>query len=199
MADHFLPSYIALYRLNRTLVSWSKNVVNQVTSSVSSNFISNVICKIMLSCNHLIFFLLSKFILSVSYKCLQQRAGYHLVKETLACWLFLTSGIAMCWAIWISKKDIVFDKGIVPSCLRVLFWGTHWIQFWSLLHKERDRLSFKASCKLHESATMEVFAAHGWSFRNRIAFWFALLVKIESFFYLRTISLFFLPFVGLKV
>jgi hypothetical protein len=67
-------------------------------------------------------------------------------------------------------EKIFFDKGIVSSYLQVLFRGTHWIRFWSLLHKEQDRLSFKAGCRLLESAAMEVFAAHGWCFRNRIAF-----------------------------
>jgi hypothetical protein len=82
----------------------------------------------------------------------------------------LAGAIAMCWAIWISRNDIVFDKGIVPSYLQVLFRGTHWIRFWSLLHKEQDRPSFKEGCRLLEFIAMEVFAAHGWSFRNRIAF-----------------------------
>jgi hypothetical protein len=29
--------------------------------------------------------------------------------------------------IWISKNDIVFDKGIMPSYLQVLFRRMHWI------------------------------------------------------------------------
>jgi hypothetical protein len=33
----------------------------------------------------------------------------------------LAGAIAMCLAIWISRNDVVFDKSIVPSYLKVLF------------------------------------------------------------------------------
>jgi hypothetical protein len=37
-------------------------------------------------------------------------------------------------------------------------------------YEEEDRLSFKVGCRLLESAAMEIFAAHRWSFRNIIVF-----------------------------
>nr|TKW34566.1 hypothetical protein SEVIR_2G314250v2 [Setaria viridis] len=73
----------------------------------------------------------------------------------------LAGAIAMRWAIWISINDVVFDKGIVPSYLQVVFRGTHWTRFWSLLQKEEDRPVVKAGCRLFESAAIEVFATHG--------------------------------------
>ncbi|CAN6182020.1 unnamed protein product [Urochloa humidicola] len=82
----------------------------------------------------------------------------------------LAGASAMCWAIWISRNDVVFDKGLVPSYLQVLFRGTYWTRFWSLLQKVDDRPAASMGCRMLESAAMEVFAAHGWRFRNRITF-----------------------------
>ena len=80
----------------------------------------------------------------------------------------LAGASAMCWAVWLYRNEMVFDKAPVPSYLQVLFKGTHWIQFWSVLQKEDDRPALTMGCRMLESAAMEIFAAHGWSFRNRI-------------------------------
>jgi hypothetical protein len=45
----------------------------------------------------------------------------------------LVAAIAICWAIWLTRNDIIFDKATTPSYLQVIFKGTYWIRFWSLL------------------------------------------------------------------
>lgn len=80
----------------------------------------------------------------------------------------LSGAAALCWAMWLNRNDMVFDNAKSNSFLQVIFRATHWIRWWSLLHKEEDRASFKTGCKLLETVIMEVFAKFGWKFRNRI-------------------------------
>jgi hypothetical protein len=82
----------------------------------------------------------------------------------------LVGASAICWAIWLTRNDIVFDKVLVPSSLQVLFRGTYWTRFWSMLQKEEDQPLMKMGCNTIEAVAMEVFARHGWLFINRLAF-----------------------------
>jgi hypothetical protein len=82
----------------------------------------------------------------------------------------LVGASAICWAIWLTRNDIVFDKAAAPSYLQVIFRGTYWIRSWSLLQKEEDRQFMKMGCSTFETTALEVFARHGWRFSNRIAF-----------------------------
>jgi hypothetical protein len=34
-----------------------------------------------------------------------------------------------CWAMWLSRNEIVFDKVPIKSLLQVLYRGTHWLHF----------------------------------------------------------------------
>jgi hypothetical protein len=82
----------------------------------------------------------------------------------------LVGASAFCWMIWLTRNDIVFDKVVAPSYLQAIFRGTYWTRFWSLLQKEEDRHLVKMGCRTIETVAMELFARHGWSFRNRLAF-----------------------------
>ena len=81
----------------------------------------------------------------------------------------LVGASAICWAIWLTWNDIVFDKALAPSYLQVILKGTYWTRYWSLLQKEEDRHMMKMGCRTIETAAMEVFARHGWRFSNRLA------------------------------
>jgi len=81
----------------------------------------------------------------------------------------LVGASAICWAIWLTWNDIIFDKAAAPSYLQVVFRGTYWTRSWSLLQKEEDRQIMKMGCRNIETTAMEVFARHGWRFNNRIA------------------------------
>ena len=57
---------------------------------------------------------------------------------------------AVCWAIWLSRNDMVFDKTPSKSYMQVLFRATHWFRFWAKLQKceEDEELIVKACCTL---------------------------------------------------
>ena len=79
----------------------------------------------------------------------------------------LVGASAICWVLWLTRNDIVFDKAIALSYLQVIFKATYWIRFWSLLQKEEDRHSVKMGHRTIQTAAMTVFATHGWRFSNR--------------------------------
>ena len=37
----------------------------------------------------------------------------------------LTRASTLCWAIWLSRNDIVFDRSPSKTYMQVLYWGTH--------------------------------------------------------------------------
>nr|ACG40293.1 hypothetical protein [Zea mays] len=57
----------------------------------------------------------------------------------------------------------------VASSLPVLFRGTYWCRFWGLLQRREEHIvRIKVACRTLEVSMMQIFAKHGWSFRNRI-------------------------------
>jgi len=65
--------------------------------------------------------------------------------------LLLTGAVAICWAIWITRNDVVFDKGHPKTFLQVFFRGTHWLRFWALLQRsDDDKEQIRDACKLLE-------------------------------------------------
>jgi hypothetical protein len=79
----------------------------------------------------------------------------------------LVGASAICWVLWLTRNEVVFDKTTTPSYLQVIFKGTYWTRFWTLLQKE-DRQFIKEGCRTIETAAMEMFVRHGWRFSNRI-------------------------------
>jgi hypothetical protein len=41
----------------------------------------------------------------------------------------LVEASALCWAIWLSRNDIIFDKAPMKSFMQVLCRGTHWFRY----------------------------------------------------------------------
>jgi hypothetical protein len=50
---------------------------------------------------------------------------------------------ALCWAIWLSRNDVVFKRTKPNSFVQVISRGTHWTRCWSLLSKEEERMALK--------------------------------------------------------
>jgi hypothetical protein len=75
---------------------------------------------------------------------------------------------AFCWAIWISRNDIVFHKSHSLSILQVMFRGTHWIRSWVILSKEEGRIVLREGCRWVEIVAMEIFHKSGWNALRRI-------------------------------
>jgi hypothetical protein len=80
----------------------------------------------------------------------------------------LLGAAALCWAIWLNRNDMVFNKANSNTFVQVIFRATYWIRQWSMLHREEDRPLFKMGCGSWESLILAVFAKFGWRTRNRI-------------------------------
>ena len=52
--------------------------------------------------------------------------------------LLLTAASALCWTIWITRNEVVFDKCRPKTFLQVLFRGTHWLRQWARLQRHDD-------------------------------------------------------------
>jgi hypothetical protein len=81
----------------------------------------------------------------------------------------LTGAAALCWAMWTSRNDIVFDNAPTKTCMQVLYRGTHWLRYWAQLQRrEEESTTLKDACRSLESMVMSIFVFHGWRFWNRI-------------------------------
>ena len=80
----------------------------------------------------------------------------------------LTGESALCWAIWLSRNDMIFDRSLTKTYMQVLFQGTHWLRFWAQLQRcEEDKEMIQIACQTVEGLVMQVFTSHGWRFTNR--------------------------------
>ena len=85
-----------------------------------------------------------------------------------ACVADLFGSWRSCWAICISRNDVIFNNSITSFPLHVIFRGTFWIRCRSILSKEEERAILKESSKQLEITAMEILNKFGWKFRNRI-------------------------------
>jgi len=53
--------------------------------------------------------------------------------------LLLTAASALCWTIWLTRNEVVFDKSRPKTFLQVLFHGTHWLRQWASLQRRDDQ------------------------------------------------------------
>ena len=83
--------------------------------------------------------------------------------------LIITGVSALCWAIWISRNDLVFNRAQMFTYLQVLFRGTHWLRLWAQLQRSDDSADLlRRACRHLETMAMHFFAYRGWRFSNRI-------------------------------
>lgn len=80
----------------------------------------------------------------------------------------LIGAAAVCWAIWLSRNEMVFKRSSSYNSLQVLFRVAYWIRIWSKMSKEEDGEVLRKGCHQLEVTTMEVFYRFGWKSRNRI-------------------------------
>uniref|UniRef100_A0A0A8YZS0 Uncharacterized protein n=1 Tax=Arundo donax TaxID=35708 RepID=A0A0A8YZS0_ARUDO len=73
----------------------------------------------------------------------------------------LVGASALCWALWTSRNNVIFDKAPQHTPMQILFKGTYWFCFWSLLKKKERRLLINVVCQCLETSVMEIFAKHG--------------------------------------
>ena len=80
----------------------------------------------------------------------------------------LIGAAALCWALWLSKTDVVFQRSVPNSFALVIFRGTFWIRSWLILFKKEERNSLKKECQSLEIIVMEVLNKAGWNLPRRI-------------------------------
>ena len=60
--------------------------------------------------------------------------------------LILVGCAALCWAIWRSRNDIIFDNVRYNSFLQAIFRGAYWLHFWAQLqHDDKPKEVFKTT------------------------------------------------------
>jgi hypothetical protein len=80
----------------------------------------------------------------------------------------LLGAAVLCWAIWLNRNDMVFNKAKANTSMQVIFRAMYWIRQWSMLHKEEEHHLFKEGCRRWETLIMSIFAKFGWNFTNHI-------------------------------
>jgi hypothetical protein len=89
--------------------------------------------------------------------------GEKLKRQTLA------GASAFCWAIWLNRNEVVFDKSPTQSLLQVLFQGTHWLQFLTPIERhDQDKEALRLACQKMETIVMKIFTNYEWRFSNKI-------------------------------
>ena len=82
---------------------------------------------------------------------------------------FLIGVATLCWAIWLSRNDVVFNRKPSNSYLQVIFRGRYWTRLWSQLSKEEND-HIKRNCQFIEGLMLELFARGGWNFKYRVTY-----------------------------
>jgi len=75
---------------------------------------------------------------------------------------------AMCWALWLNRNDMIFQKATANSFLQVIFRGAYWIRQWSQLSKEEEKGALMEGCQRLEVGALHLFSGHAWKNRRRI-------------------------------
>jgi len=70
----------------------------------------------------------------------------------------LVGASATSWPIWLCQNDIVFHRSNSNSYIQVIFRGTYWARFWSLLSEEEAMADLRENCWRLEAMVMELFA-----------------------------------------
>ena len=77
---------------------------------------------------------------------------------------------ALCWSIWLTRNDIIFNRSKGTNFLQVIFRAVHWIQQWAYLLPEVQRKDMDIGCnRLLMVAHDFYFLVTGWRHINRIA------------------------------
>jgi hypothetical protein len=83
--------------------------------------------------------------------------------------LVLVGAAALCWALWTSRNNVVFDNSPFKTYMQVLYRGTYWLQQWAQLQRHEEHAKeLMDACSALETTVMQVFIAFGWRFSNRI-------------------------------
>ena len=74
---------------------------------------------------------------------------------------------AFCWATWLSRNDVVFQRTAPNSYLQISFRGTNWAKCWLQLSKGVKKVSLKRRSCILENTIMEFYSKCGWNFQKQ--------------------------------
>ena len=80
----------------------------------------------------------------------------------------LVGAAALCWALWLTRNDVIFNNKYVSSPMQVIHVCTRWLRTWSILQRTEERDLFMMVSMRLERMTREVFSPHGWRCDLRI-------------------------------
>jgi hypothetical protein len=76
---------------------------------------------------------------------------------------------ALCWGMWTSRNNIVFDNSPSKTYMQVLYRGKHWLRLWAQLQRREENTNMmKEACQSLERMVMHIFVYFRWGFCNRI-------------------------------
>ena len=76
---------------------------------------------------------------------------------------------ALCWAIWLCRNDLVFNKKKVANFLQVIHMASGFIRMWSYLQREDRRADLATGCNRLEMVARDLFNRSGWRNGLRIS------------------------------
>ncbi|WVZ85259.1 hypothetical protein U9M48_032206, partial [Paspalum notatum var. saurae] len=81
----------------------------------------------------------------------------------------LLGAAALCWAIWLSRNDMVFNRFLSNSFKEIIFRRIYWIRCWAKFSIEDEKEVLEAGCRKLEQFVLE-FGGFGWRARYRMMF-----------------------------
>ena len=80
----------------------------------------------------------------------------------------LVGAVALCWAIWRFRTDIIFNKTKYSSFMQAVFREVYWLRLWAQLeHKDMIKVMFRKTSLALEVVALEI-ANYGWKQNLRI-------------------------------
>ena len=80
----------------------------------------------------------------------------------------IAGAAALCWALWLTRNDIVFNHKSVSSPMQVIHICSRWLRMWSILQRPEDRDFFMMASTRLECSARDIFYPHGWRCDLRI-------------------------------
>jgi hypothetical protein len=75
---------------------------------------------------------------------------------------------ALVWAIWNCRNDIIFNRATCVQFLQVINKTTYWINMWSYLLPEDQRVFIDIGCTRLMEIVRAIFSRGGWQFARRL-------------------------------
>jgi hypothetical protein len=82
----------------------------------------------------------------------------------------LVGASSLCWEIWLSRNDLVFNITWAITPMQVIFRGTHWILFGCCCRRRMNDLILFGGVVCWDHIDGDLCLQYGWSFSNKTIF-----------------------------